>query len=249
MRLFNNDPRIVERIYEGDDQTFTSLYEKYRDKFFAFFRARCEEEKIGNRSLYRFLDGAAYLDDLYQKSCLKLYGQIMTGKLFVDDGTIYLRSKDGGINKLTASLETYLTSIGRLTLKEMERGEIRYVDFDPIARIVHRDDNDPEYDISDNFRQAEASSVKVDPIFDLSFENDLNNEARFAIVREIVKDMGYPCKDIFTYSYFNEDGKRMKGEDIARKMGLASADVVKNQKSRCHKMFKTKYLQRMSELM
>ena len=248
MRLFNNDPRIVERIYEGDDQTFTSLYEKYRDKFFAFFRARCSEERFGNRSLYRFLDGDAYLDDLYQKSCLKLYDQIMTGKLFVDAGTIYLRSRDGSINKLTASLETYLTSIGRLTLKEMERGEIRYVDFDPIERIT-QGDNDPEYDLSDSFQQVDASSVKVDSMFDLSSEDELNNEAKFAIVREIVKDMGYPCKDIFTYSYFSEDGKRMKGEEIAQKMGLASADVVKNQKSRCHKMFKTRYLQRMSELM
>ena len=122
MPLFNKEPHLVERIFEGDDQAFASMYEKYRDKFFGCFKKRCSEEQFGNRRLYRFNDWGSYLDDLYQNSCLKLYNQIMTGKMFVDGGKIFIRSKDGSINRLTASLETYLTSIGKLTLKEMERG-------------------------------------------------------------------------------------------------------------------------------
>ena len=83
MPLFNKEPHLVERIFEGDDQAFASMYEKYRDKFFGCFKKRCSEEQFGNRRLYRFNDWGSYLDDLYQNSCLKLYNQIMTGKMFV----------------------------------------------------------------------------------------------------------------------------------------------------------------------
>lgn len=240
MLLFNNEPHLVEKIYEGNDQAFSSLYEKYRAKFFGYFKGLCDEERFANQTMMRFKQGGLYLDDLYQQSCLKLYNQIMTGKMFVSGGKIYLTGKDGSINLLKASLETYLTSIGKLTLKELERGERRYVDFDPIERIAH-DDNDPGYDIEIECQQVEPSRVNVDPSFELLTDPFFNDEDRFALVRQIVDGMESPCKEIFTYTYFNENGKKLKGEEIAEKMGYASADVVKNQKSRCHKRFKAKY--------
>ena len=156
MRLFNNEPHLVEKIYRGDDQAFASLYEKYRDRFFGYFFAKCSEESFGNRRMYKLNDSDAYLADLYQNSLIKLYNQIMTAKMFVDGGKIYIRGKDGAINKLTASLETYLISIGKLTLKEMERKESRYVDFDPIERKAH-DDNNPHYGFEDCMTQVVIS--------------------------------------------------------------------------------------------
>ncbi len=245
MPLFNKEPHLVEKIYKGDDQAFSSLYEKYRDKFFGFFRARCKEEAFGNRRMYRFHDGGAYLDDLYQNSCLKLYDQIMTGKMFVDGGKIYIKSKNGDINHLKASLETYLTSIGKLTLLEMERGESRYVDFDPIERITQDSDN-PQNELDLLFKPVDSAKVNVDPIFVLSTDQELNNEEVFAIVRRIVEIMGPPCKDIFTYTYFNESGKKLKGEEIAKLMGYSSADVVKNQRVRCNKKFKVAFEQELA---
>ena len=245
MPLFNKEPHLVERIFEGDDQAFASLYEKYRDKFFGCFKKRCSEEQFGNRRFYRFNDLGSCLDDLYQNSCLKLYNQIITGKMFVDGGRIFIRSKDGSINRLTASLETYLTSIGKLTLKEMERGESRYVDFDPIERIT-QGDNDPEYDFDAMLKPANESKVNVDPVFDLTSDQELDDEEKFALVREIVEEMGPPCKDIFTYTYFNETGKKLKGEEIAELMGYSGADVVKNQKSRCHRKFKAAFLEKLA---
>ena len=68
MRLFNNEPHLVEKIYGGDDQVFSSLYEKYSDRFFGYFFAKCSVEKFGNRRMYKFNDSDAYLDDLYQNS-------------------------------------------------------------------------------------------------------------------------------------------------------------------------------------
>ena len=53
--------------------------------------------------------------------------------------------------------------------------------------------------------------------------------------------MGPPCKEIFTYTYFNETGKKLKGEEIAKLMGYSSADVVKNQRVRCNKKFKVAF--------
>ena len=193
MRLFNNEPRLVEKIYRGDDQAFSSLYEKNRDRFFGYFFAKCSEERFGNRRMYKFNDSDAYLSDLYQNSLIKLYNQIMTAKMFVDDGKIYIRGKDGSINKLTASLETYLISIGKLTLKEMERKESRYVDFDPIERISH-DDNNPHYGFEDCMTQVNPAKVNVDPIFNLSSDEELDNEAKFTTVQHIVAVMDSPCQ-------------------------------------------------------
>lgn len=244
MPLFNREPHLIERIFEGDDQAFSSLYEKYRDKFFGFFRSRCSEQIVANHVMYRFQESGDYLDDLYQNSCIKLYDQIMTGKMFVDSGKIFIKSKDGGINQLKASLETYLTSIGKLTLLEMERGERIYVDFDPIERITQ--DNDTPQDEMEMLFKPVVSGVSIDPIIELSTDQELNNEAVFALVRKIVEIMGPPCKEIFTYTYFNETGKKLKGEEIAKLMGYSSADVVKNQRVRCNKKFKVAFEQELA---
>ena len=236
MRLFNNEPRIVERIHDGDDKAFGSLYERFRDRFFAHFYSLYPAGSFGNRRLINFADGGIFLDELYQNSCLKLYDQIMTGKMFVDGGQIFIRKKDGVINQLTASLETYLKSIGKYTLLEMKKGEKKYVDFDPIERI-EQESQDPKSELDSLFRPVESTRVGVDPEFELYTELDLDNEEIFALVRRIVSAMGFPCKDIFTYTYFNETGKKLKGEDIAKLMGYSSADVVKNQRVRCNKKF------------
>ena len=238
MPLFNNEPNIVKRIYGGDDQAFSSLYEKYRDKFFRYFIAKCTEEKFGNRRMYRFNDSGAFLDDLYQNSLIKLYNQIMTAKMFVEGGKIFIRKRDGSINRLTASLETYLISIGKLTLKEMERGESRYVDFNPIERIAH-DDNDPQYGFEDCMTSANLAMINVDPGFDLFFDEEFDNEYKFSIVQNIVERMGPPCKEIFTYFFWEKKSL----EEISHIMPqYSSTDSVKNQKSRCHRKFKTTYL-------
>lgn len=226
----NNEARLIERVYEGENQAFTTLYEKFRAMFYRYFNNKYSMEKSIGNSRCRFMDGNLYLDDLYQTSCLKLYNQIITNKLFVRDNKIYIRDKKDNINILSAKLGTYLTSIGEFTFKEMQRGERRYVDFDPFENIFQ----------DDGF--IAPTNVNIDPLYDMYADHYFDDENIFAIVRRIVEEMASPCKEIFTYTYFSEDGKRMKGEDIALKMGYASADVVKNQKSRCHKKFKEKYM-------
>ena len=245
MPLFNREPHLVERIYKGDSQAFTSLYEKYRGEFFGYFGRQYSEQPFGNRRLISFNDGGAYLDDLYQNSCLKLYNQIRTGRMFVDDGKIYIRKRDGSINRLTASLKTYLISIGNLTLMEMVRGESRYVDFDPIERVTH-DDNDPQYGFDECMTPVDSSRVNVDPIFDLSSDVELDNEAKFTIVQHIVNDvMTSPCKEIFNYYFWEKKSL----EEIAQIMPqYSSADSVKNQKSRCHRKFKAAYMEALADI-
>lgn len=248
MGLFSSESRIVQKIFEGDDLAFASLYEKYRDKFFAFFNGQCVEETIFNQRMTRFKSDSLYLDDLYQTSCLKLYNQIMTGKMFVSNSNIYILGSDGSVNPLAAKLGTYLISIGRLTLKELERNERRYVDFDPIQRMSGSDDlNDPQYD--DNFgAKVNQSDVEIAPGIELSSDPFFDDEDRASVVRRIVENMESPCKEIFTLTYFSKEGKKMKGEEIAKRLKYASADVVKNQKSRCHKKFKARYSEEMQSI-
>lgn len=247
MSLFNNEAKVVEKIYAGNDKAFTDLYEKFRGKFFGYFQEKCIEERFANQVLMKFKRNGMYLDDLYQTTCLKFYNQIMTGKLFSSDGKIYIIDKNGNINLLQAKLETYLIGIGTLSLKEFEREECRFVDFDPIEKIG-KGDYDSEYDLDNFIQPITTSKVDIDPVFEISSDPFFNNEDAFALVRQIVGNMESPCKEIFTYTYFNENGKKLKGEEIAQLMGYASADVVKNQKSRCHKKFKATYIQRLSSI-
>ena len=219
----NNEPYLVERIYEGDNRAFAALYEKYRSKFFGYFQGSFQES---NR--------CGQIADLYQNSCLKLYNQIITGKMFVQDKNIYIRNREGKINVLSAKLDTYLIGIGKYSYLEMNRGERKYVDFDPFVNILSIEDFEP------------ADDNEANPLFEIADDPFFEDESKFTLVREIVDAMGSPCKEIFTYTYFGEDGRRMKGEEIAEKMGYSSADVVKNQKSRCHKKFKEAYTKALS---
>ena len=214
----NNELRLIERIYEGDNRAFSTLYENYRPKFLGCFQ-----------QFYHGIEHGEQIVDLYQDSCLKLYNQIITRKIFVQDKNIYIKNREGKINILSAKLDTYLIGIGKYSYLEMKRGEHKYVDFDPFENVLSIEDFTPTDDIEAN------------PLFEIADDPYFDDEVKFRVVREIVNEMGYPCKDIFTYTYFGEDGQRMKGEEIAEKMGYSSTDVVKNQKSRCHKKFKEAY--------
>ena len=228
MGLFNDDSRFVEKIYNGDDREFTSFYARNHDKFFNYFRPECS---------------GLNLDDLYQNTCLKIYHQIMVGKMFVNSGKIYIRSKDGSINHLKASLATYLMAIGKRTLFEMQRADIKYVEFYSIDNTA-LDDNDPGFD----FELINSGKMNDNPLESLYIDPEFNDEERFAKVRAIVDNMGFPCKDIFTYTYFNGTGKKLSGDEIAMLMGYNSADVVKNQRSRCKQKFKQAYTYAMNGL-
>lgn len=216
----NNEPRLIERIYEGDNRAFSTLYEKYRPKFFGYFQGSFSGEEKNEQ-----------IADLYQNSCLKLYNQIITGKMFVQDKNIYIRSREGKINVLSAKLDTYLIGIGKFSFLEMQRGERKYVSFDPFVNVLSIDDYTPADD-----------DTNANPLLEITEDPYFEDEAKFTLVREIVDAMGTPCKEIFTYFYFSEDGKKKTLEEIAKIMPrYSSADSVKNQKSRCHKKFKYAY--------
>lgn len=224
LMILNNEPNLIERIYNGDNRAFSALYEKYRSKFFGYFQ---KSDFKGEKD--------EQIADLYQNSCLKLFNQIITGKMFAQDKNIYIRNKEGKINVLSAKLDTYLIGIGRFSYLEMQRGERKYVDFDPFENVLSTGD----------YNQTDI--IEINPLYDIVDDPFLDDEDKFTIVRKIVGEMGHPCKEIFTYTYFCEDGKRMKGDEIAKQMGYTSADVVKNQKHRCHEKFKIAYNNAMSE--
>ncbi len=229
----NNEPRLIERIYEGDNRAFSTLYEKYRPKFFGYFQTSFSGAEKNEQ-----------IADLYQNSCLKLYNQIITGKMFVQDKNIYIRNRAGIVNVLSAKLETYLIGIGKYSFLEMKRGERKYVDFDPFEKVLSIDDfgYDPAYSFTSLTSPIESSEIKTNPLLEITDDPYFEDEAKFTLVREIVDAMGTPCKEIFTYFYFSEDGKKKTLEEIAKIMpNYSSADSVKNQKSRCHKKFKDAY--------
>lgn len=60
-------------------------------------------------------------------------------------------------------------------------------------------------------------------------------------VRYIVANMGEPCKSIFKYKFFTEDGKRMHDDEIASLTGLKNATTVRSTFQNCKKKFKERF--------
>ncbi len=115
--------------------------------------------------------------------------------------------------ELTSSLSTYIFSIARnLWLKEITKRSKRN-----------------EVSISDG--KSEFSDTN--PIL---VESASLKEERFKVMKEVLNDIGDPCKSLITKFYFLK--KSM--EEISSEMGYKSASVAKHQKYKCMERIRKK---------
>jgi hypothetical protein len=104
--------------------------------------------------------------------------------------------------------------------------------------------NDSVWDLDDFLRvhsdtddDNDISTSEMNFLIDTFEEED----ERITLVRKIVKSMQEPCKRIFKLTYYGDGEKKMKGEDIARELGMLNADTVRAQRSKCLKKFKVTF--------
>ena len=77
----------------------------------------------------------------------------------------------------------------------------------------------------------------------LDWTRQTNEDDVITLVRDIVSNMSDPCKSIFRYIYYGDDGKRMSVKDIMAKMPQYTSEAsVRNQTSRCNKKFKETFM-------
>lgn len=229
--LLPADPIIVERIADGDDRLLTVMFDKWRGEFEGVLRS-CS-------------DNANNLDygELFQESMLILYNYIISGKIFVKDGQIHCMDRYNEIKKLKANLKTYLINVGKNKQSEEIRRQSRNVD---ILDRVHRDEDANSADSfdDDHFNTPRVDTSNVGNNSDVNdWVNEENEDETISLVRRIVKNMTDPCKTLFHYIYFGENGKRMPVKEIQKRMPQYTNEVsVRNQISRCHKKFKETFM-------
>ena len=223
-----NEIELVNQIANGDYRLFNRFYSKHREQFFRSFTKECVNTETETGYVRpRFKRGDLYLDELYQDSNMRMIEKIRNGRLYVKDDCLYIVNKSDEHKAYSSGLYKYLYQIGIYVLREMERSESKnsVLDIDDFLKNPETDDDN------------DISTSEMDFLIDTFEEED----ERITLVRKIVKTMQEPCKRIFKLTYYGDGEKKMKGEDIARELGMLNADTVRAQRSKCLKKFKVTF--------
>lgn len=263
MKVHINEIELVKQISEGDYRLFNRFYSLHRERFFKSFERECiETETTTGYARPKFKRGNLYLDELYQDSNMRMIEKIRYGKLYVKDDCLYTVNKAYEHKAYNGGLYKYLYQIGIFRLREMERSESgtsvmdvedllqMYVNAEE-GRVQSKQTKKMSLDeyialFSDELNitieeKKENEISTIDELFDFITEPFKDEDERINLVRKIVKTMQEPCKRIFKLTYYGDGEKKMKGEDIARELGMLNADTVRAQRSKCLKKFKVTF--------
>ena len=265
MEVRINEIELVNQIANGDYRLFNRFYSKHREQFFKSFTNECVKTETETGYVRpKFKRGDLYLDELYQDSNMRMIEKIRNGKLYVKDDCLYTINKANEHKAYSGGLYKYLFQIGIFVLREMERSEssTSVMDVEDLLQMyvnaeegrvqskqrkkMSLDDYIRLYsdklDITTEDKKENDIST-IDDLFDFIMEPFKEEDERIQLAREIVKKMKDqdPCKKIFRLTYFGDREKKMKGEDIARELGMLNADTVRAQRSKCLKKFKVAF--------
>lgn len=264
MKVHINEIELVKQIAEGDYRLFNRFYSLHRERFFKSFERECiETETATGYARPKFKRGNLYLDELYQDSNMRMIEKIRYGKLYVKDDCLYTVNKAYEHKAYNGGLYKYLYQIGIFRLREMERSEsgTSVMDVEDLLQMyvnaeegrvqskqtkkMSLDDYirlySDELDITSEDKKENDIST-IDDLFDFITEPFKEEDKRIDLVREIVRNMQEPCKSVFNTRYYSSVEKIIKWEDVARKLGYASADLARAQHSRCYAKY-LKYLE------
>ena len=183
------DYEIVREIQSRNERVTESFYNDCRKYFMSSYKAVFWREDIK--------------DDIFQQSFVKLWTEIETGRMFLDEeGKICRRDKRGNIRVLMCSLKTFLIDIAKNDYREWLRNDRLCLqeEFESFAHMVEiRSAVQPE-ETPDNIKEQ--------------------------IVANCVLDLPPRCKEILTmFYYYNmslDDILVARGEKNISKNGLKS---------------------------
>lgn len=260
MEVHINEIELVNQIANGDYRLFNRFYSKHREQFFRSFTNECIKTETETGYVRpKFKRGDLYLDELYQDSNMRMIEKIRYGKLYVKDDCLYTINKANEHKAYSGGLYKYLYQIGIFRLREMERSEsgTSVMDVEDLLQMyvnaeegrvqskqtkkMSLDDYIVLYSDELNITiedKKENDISTIDDLFDFITEPFKDEDERIPLIRQIVKTMKEPCKNIFKLIYFGDGKKKMKYEEVAKKLGSASADSVRVQHNRCFSKFK-----------
>ena len=111
------DADYIRGFRDNDDRVIEQFYKKHRQAFFAFFKRTYSKDD-------------AYIAELFQDSCIKLWQNVQDGKLTEQ--------------MLESTLATYLFSIGKYTMMSKDRKAGKHYEYQGSTDGVDLPGEEPE---------------------------------------------------------------------------------------------------------
>lgn len=203
------DSDFVRQIQKGNRRVTESFYNKCRKYFMDSYQAVFAKESIK--------------EDIFQQSFVKLWTEIETGKIYVDNCRGISRiDRHGNARQLTCSLTTFLIDIAKNDYRDWLRND----------RLTLEDD-------FESF--AHMNEIATAVVFESSDDSILEQ-----IVTQCMLELPNRCKEILTMFYY----QGLSLDQILAKRGEnTSKDGLKTGKYKCMETLKFKAKQMYSSYM
>ena len=204
---------VVKQKEISDQECVLQIQDKNKKVTERFYHAAWKYFKESYKAVFSRED---LKDDIFQQSFLKLWTEIETKKIFVNeqDGKLYRFDRYGNVRMLTCNLKTFLIDIAKNDYRSWLRND----------RLTLEDD-------FESF--AHMMEVKSAVIVDESAET-----LQEQIVNSCVSDLPPRCKEILTMFYYK--GMSLDEIIVARGEKNISKNGLKTGKYKCMEYLKAK---------
>ena len=195
------DFEIVREIQSRNERATESFYKECKKYFMSSYKAVFRRDDIK--------------DDIFQQSFVKLWTEIETGRIFLnDEGRIQRKDRRGNIRVLTCNLKTFLIDIAKNDYRDWLRNDRLCLqdEFESFAHMVEV-----------------KSAVQPEETVETLQEQ---------IVANCVLDLPPRCKEILTMFYY--DNMSLDDIIIARGEKNVSKNGLKSGKYKCMESLKSK---------
>ena len=231
------DKNIVEGLFAGNNSAYYSFNKVFRVYFKAYFQKhfRTQEDDIS---------------ELYQKTLMELWDQIINGKFTKDD--------------LTGDISSYLITIGRNKFYEESRRKEKYSRLKKGERVYNKrqsktDDSDEEpedkkaYPLQSKKKQEELHTSlneyaylppdNTDPFSESEEDYQKRQLEKKAYIREQLRNMQEPCRSILIDTWLNmlsdKEILEVRAED--NDLQYTNTNALSTRRFRCYQKFRAEH--------
>lgn len=195
------DPQIIREIQRRNERVTESFYHECKKYFMSSYKAVFSKDDIK--------------EDVFQQSFVKLWTEIETQKIFLDNnGNILRTDRRGKIRSLTCNLKTFLIDIAKNDYRDWLRND--------------------RLELKDEF-ESFAHMVEIRSAV---MPNESSESLQEQIIASCVLELPPRCKEILTMFYYNN--MSLDEIIIARGEKNTSKNGLKTSKYKCMENLKGK---------
>lgn len=200
-RQLNSDQRFIVEIQKRNERVTESFYYECKQYFMSFYKTVFAREDIR--------------DDIFQQSFVKLWTEIESKRIFIDNsGNIHRHDRYGNIRRMSCSMKTFLLDIAKNDYRDWIRKDklVMVADIENAAYLM---------EVKSMERQEETPEA-----------------IQKRIVASCISDLPPRCKEILTMFYY--DGMSLNEIIVARREKNISKNGLKTGKYKCMETLKSK---------